>query len=112
MKQLIEDVKTLSLMELERADSKFGPFNSAHEGYAVIKEEIEETKEEFVRVENRLDHLWDSIKENEVNFNNAISIENYAIRLAAEAIQVAAMARKFRMLEGKENENNTVNTRV
>ena len=36
--------------ELLSATEKFGPFNSTHEGYAVIKEE--------------LDELWDEIKKN------------------------------------------------
>ncbi len=56
--------------ELSDATYMFGPFNSAHEGYAVIKEE--------------LDELWDKIKNNE-------SPEE----LAKEAKQVAAMGIRF-----------------
>lgn len=55
--------------EFERATKKFNKFNSAHEGYAVIKEE--------------LDELWDAIKD-----NRKTDYEN-------EAIQVAAMAIRF-----------------
>ena len=58
--------------ELQSASEKFGPFNSAHEGYAVIKEE--------------LDELWEKIKNNE-------SPEE----LAKEAKQVAAMGIRFLM---------------
>ena len=52
--------------EAERASQKFKPFNSAHEGYAVILEE--------------LDEMWEAIKSND--------------REAAlqEAVQVGAMA--------------------
>jgi hypothetical protein len=61
------------LAELEKAEAKFPPFNSAHEGYAVILEE--------------LDELWDEIK------NNKESGAEYRQRI--EATQVAAMAMRF-----------------
>ena len=66
MDKWIEEIK----IEYEMATSKFGPFNSTHEGYAVIKEEVDE--------------LWDAIKG---NFHPSI--------LEEEAIQVAAMAIRF-----------------
>ena len=56
--------------EYESATKKFGTFNSTHEGYAIIKEE--------------LDELWDDIKNNE-NKN----------KIREEAKQVAAMAIRF-----------------
>ena len=56
--------------ELERASKKFGKFNTTHEGYAVILEE--------------LDELWDGIKGN-----------HPMEKLEIEAIQVAAMALRF-----------------
>lgn len=52
------------------ACEKFSSFHSTHEGYAVIKEE--------------LDELWDAIKKNRPT-----------IELKGEAIQVAAMALRF-----------------
>ncbi len=58
------------LAELENANDLFPLFTSAHEGYAVIKEEVDE--------------LWDSIKTRD-------TIENQR----AEAIQIGAMAIKF-----------------
>jgi hypothetical protein len=57
--------------ELERATRAYGPFNSPHEGYAVILEE--------------LDEMWDEIKAN--NFN----------RSKEEVIQVAAMCVRYLM---------------
>ena len=51
------------------AVSKFGPFSSAHEGYAVILEE--------------LDEMWTEIKRNDIR------------RAREEAVQVAAMAIRF-----------------
>lgn len=55
--------------ELLRAIAKFPPFNSAHEGYAVLAEEVDE--------------LWDDVK------------RDFAQGQRAEAVQVAAMAVRF-----------------
>lgn len=63
------EVVALVLAELDRATAKFGTFNSGHEGYAIIKEEVDE--------------LWNEIKANNPN------------RAREEAIQVAAMAIRF-----------------
>ena len=58
--------------ELEKAKEKFPPFHSAHEGYAVIKEEIDE--------------LWDEIK----SFKGLKSDI-----FEEEIIQIAAMSLRF-----------------
>lgn len=60
---------TAAINEAIRAAEKFKPFNSSHEGYAVLKEEVDE--------------LWDAIKKNDLK--NA----------REEAVQVAAMALRF-----------------
>jgi hypothetical protein len=62
---IMDDVRT----ELYMATSEFGPFSSPHEGFAILKEEVDE--------------LWDDIKANKDPRN--------------EAIQVAAMAVRFLM---------------
>jgi molybdopterin biosynthesis enzyme len=59
--------------ELARARRKFpGAQNSAHEGYAVLAEEVDE--------------LWDEVKANH---------PDRKARMRAESIQVAAMAFRF-----------------
>lgn len=58
--------------EFAWATVKFPPFNSAHEGYAVILEEVDE--------------LWDTIKNNK----NSAPLDR-----AEEALQIAAMAMRF-----------------
>jgi hypothetical protein len=57
--------------EARRGMAKFAPFNSPHEGKAVIEEE--------------LDELWDHVKANTGRSNDA----------RQEAIQVAAMALRY-----------------
>lgn len=74
------DIKITSIVELSfnevkeeyrNATSKFPQFNSAHEGYAVIKE--------------KLDELWDEIKKKNPDL----------VKLRNESKQVAAMAIRY-----------------
>lgn len=58
--------------ELNRA-AKYPPFNSAHEGYGVLLEEMDELKE----------HVWTRQKLRDL------------AKMRAEAVQVAAMSVKF-----------------
>ncbi len=67
----IDRVLKVVRLELERATSKFGPMASAHEGYAVILEEMDE--------------LWEAIK----------SKGGTREQMQDEAVQVAAMAVRF-----------------
>jgi hypothetical protein len=60
---------------------KFPLFNSSHEGYAVLKEEVDE--------------LWDEIKNNKCPMSS--------VNQKKEAIQVGAMAIKFLMSCCKEH---------
>lgn len=59
------------LNELQRARLKHAPMASAHEGWAVIYEEVDE--------------LWDEVRRRNPN----------RLKLAEEASQVAAMAMRF-----------------
>lgn len=65
----IEAVMAMVRDELMRAIMKFGSFNSPHEGYAVLAEEVDE--------------LWDEVKANDRG------------RAITEAVQVAAMGARF-----------------
>lgn len=69
----IEQVCADAREELVFATAKFGAFHSAHEGFAVLKEEVDE--------------LWDEVKAKQG------SRDFEAMR--KEAIQVAAMAMRF-----------------
>lgn len=57
------------VQEAMSARFRFAPFNSSHEGYAVLAEE--------------LDELWDDVKANDIEHS------------IAEAVQVGAMALRY-----------------
>ena len=86
--------------ELREANKKHPPFHSMHEGYAVLLEEVEETEEALKSVKDYLELVWHYIRWNkpEASQQLAEKLEAKAIHLAAEAIQVAAMARKFQAI--------------
>ena len=102
--KMIDCIELLVKNELARAMEQYGKFNSVHEAYAVIKEEIEELKEQVQFAENSFNALWHYVKND--NYNDmakcADSIIKYGIQIAAEAIQVAAMGKKLmEYLEGE-----------
>ncbi len=68
-----EKAITLIIQEYHRATEMNGPFNTPHEGYAVILEE--------------LDELWDEVKRKSAERDNE--------KLKKEAVQVGAMAMRF-----------------
>ena len=87
----------LVVEELVAANLVNPPFHSTHEGYAVLKEEIEEAKDALDEVTVCHQMMWEHIKRDHLKaYEYADKVEKYAVRLAAEAIQVAAMAQKFK----------------
>lgn len=62
-----------AIREFERASAIYPPFASAHEGYAILLEEVEE--------------LWEEVKKSPKKREPA--------KMREEAIQVAAMALRF-----------------
>ena len=108
MNAVKSEVEKLVQKELESANQRFQMFRSDHEGYAVLKEEIEEAYEETVEIKDSLDCAWSCIRIDSHYENCIENIKNHAIFLACEAIQVAAMAQKF--IDGqKESEKNEDN---
>jgi len=70
------------LEEFSSASLKYGKFNSAHEGYAILLEEVDE--------------LWDEVKKK--------SSQRDGKAMTQEAMQVAAMAMRFMVDMGMEDD--------
>lgn len=99
-------VGTLVDDEYEMAAEEHGKvFASPHEGFSVIQEELEETIDEAAEVGKASHRLWDAVKsdDNDAAVMSAEEVESYAINVACEAIQVAAMAHKFVVSFGEDD---------
>ena len=97
MKELLKEVEQSVKSELELANEAHPLFHSPHEAYAVIKEEAEVAELEMEHIKDGVRIFWKAVKyddsaENMCRFLHGI--KDIAIDLAAEAIQVAAMAQK------------------
>lgn len=103
MNAIKDDVQKLVQKELNNANEKFALFNSPHEGYAVIKEEIEECMDDTTEILEAFAAAWYKIKNNDYAFNEIREVKNFAEHLATEAIQVAVMCDKYNLsLAGNE----------
>lgn len=70
-------------------------YSSRHEGYAVLKEEVEEAEEALENLQNKLENIWSNIRLNWDSKKDIHEAEIAAFALASEAIQCAAVCRKF-----------------
>ena len=99
-----EDVENLVEKELASANERFPQFHSPHEGWAVLREEYDELEEEVHQLDGEINcYLWGSVKRNTAA-DNVEAIRLRAIAAACEAIQVAAMAQKYRDMLGEEEQ--------
>lgn len=93
-----QDVELLVKKELEAANKKFPLFRSAHEGYAVILEEADETGCALKILNSQMYLFWQEIKSNtdvKELAERAEKLKRDAIDIAVEAIQTSAMSQKF-----------------
>ena len=110
MKELRSEVKSLVEIELERANAQFPMFNSDHEGISVIREEMFEATADADSMKNCIDRLENAVfldSTLDAKWEWAIDAEREAVELACEAIQTAAMLRKFRDSHGKKAEDDS-----
>lgn len=85
-------------LELANACNTYGAsYHSLHEGYAVLLEEVEEAESDLKIMREYLGSMWDEVKTNddESAKADAIIMARYAIELAKEAVQIAAVAKKI-----------------
>ena len=86
------------MTETQNAKENYGDhYNSPHEGYAVLLEEVEEAADDLTYIKNNLAVLWQSIKTNDLKDTTLLTdIEGTAQMLALEAVQIAAVCTKFK----------------
>jgi hypothetical protein len=84
--------------EYNNITTKYGDkYASEHEGYAILKEEIEEAADDLDCINKNLVYIWALVKNNHIKKGWEALEEtlNYAIALAEEATQVAAVCERF-----------------
>lgn len=95
MDVIYKDIEALVEKELNAANETYPPFASMHEAYAVIKEEMDEVDFERDNAQYYFENAWENIKkDNPYAKVNLVDVHYAAIRLAVEAVQVAAMCKK------------------
>lgn len=102
MQKLKEEITAAANRELNRANEQFPLFTSKHEGVAVAYKELEESKEALEELEASFKCLWDDVRGKETPCYlkeeiTPLKIADYAINLACEAVQTAAMLMKYEM---------------
>ena len=95
MLRIKEAVEEAASLEHKRSYEKHPAFNSAHEGYAVIAEEVDEAMMEMEYVMKNTSQLWERTKRDADTVPCVDRIKIFAINCAAELIQVIAMCDKY-----------------
>lgn len=87
--------------EVKNAVENWGErYNSLHEGVAVLKEEVDETRDEYIQIKNLIYDVWNNVRFNnpKVCKTNVKALRDHAEKLALEAVQICAVCEK--MLKG------------
>ena len=97
MNAVTSQMEELANIEYEAAKADHRPLSSMHEGYAILLEELEETREALQGVENQVKGMWIAIKHDDTHTacRAAEIAAERAKHTACEAIQVAAVCQRF-----------------
>lgn len=91
-----EEVQALFDKELAKANEHNPQFHSAHEGYAVLLEEVEKINDVWHRLLGFIDDIWTfNAKRNETTSEYVEATKKFTIELVKEVIQLGAMCDKF-----------------
>lgn len=92
-----KDVRLLVKKELRAANQNFPMFHSAHEGWAVIREEMSEAEAERYLLDRWIEErLWNEVKGDlQIPKEDLKEMQYRAVHMAVEAIQLAAMICKL-----------------
>lgn len=91
-------VKSAITSEFQHAVKNYGvKYNSNHESYAVLKEEVDEARDELINIQNRLYDCWQVVKtdRDRIYKNKVTKMKEHAEALALEACQIAAVFSKI-----------------
>ena len=95
-KKASEAIEQAVCYELQNIVKEHGAvYHSSHEGYAILKEEYEEAVGCVHGLSDKLSSLWASIKINIVNQDAVYQGKQFAVTLAEEAVQCAAVCEKL-----------------
>lgn len=92
-------VKKACLFEKEQAEKGWGnTYNSLHEGWAVLKEEVEEAEHPMKMISHQVDWLWRAIKEGLKDYPIELmeEIQGNSIDCMKELAQVWAVCEKMK----------------
>lgn len=91
---LIGKIEELVEAELKKANEQSPLFASDHEAYAFLLEEMQCASEAIDSIDSDLCTMWQRIKVRQECTMRKQRIVSYALFLAMEAVQIAAMAKK------------------
>ena len=97
-KKANESVQQAVVYELQNIVKIYGAtYASEHEAYSVLLEEVQETCEASRFMASRLESVWCAIRNNVLNKQqyNVEEVEKFALQTALEAVQCAAVCRRF-----------------
>lgn len=91
-----ESIEKAVAYELQNIVKNHGTrYNTPHEGYAVMAEEIEELYEALDGIRENSSKVWKSVKINILDDTAITCIKSRALAAAMEAVQVVAVCDKF-----------------
>lgn len=99
---ILKRLEDLVAEEKRRSYESERYFSSPHEAYGVLLEEVEEHAEEAANVSAQIGVIWYRIKKDQrIGSMVTGDLRKFALKAAAEAIQVAAMCDKMVESESK-----------
>ena len=95
-KKASEAVQQAVCFELQNIVKNYGAtYASEHEGYAILKEEVEEAQACLEDVLRNISKVWANVKANKDFMFDLDMVKNFSIALANEAVQCAAVCERF-----------------
>jgi hypothetical protein len=98
MIEIEKGLDELAKQELAKALLTHGMMHSNHHAYAVLKEELEEMFEAAAEVSQDFDHVWDSVKEDDLIVEELREMRESLLHMGAELVQALAMIAKWKLL--------------